>query len=85
MGKVTVNVVGVWRKGHAQPLWVMSNLAPEQALAIYAARMKIGLSGQLRERWRNGRRFGKIGPSQVARCSDGRLSDAEQAVGLAQR
>jgi hypothetical protein len=41
MGKVTVNVVGVWRKGHAQPLWVMSNLAPEPALAIYAARMKI--------------------------------------------
>ena len=41
MGKVTVNVVGVWRKGHAQPLWIMSNLAPERALAIYAARMKI--------------------------------------------
>jgi len=30
-GKVTVNVVGVWRKNHAEPLWVMSNLAPEQA------------------------------------------------------
>lgn len=41
LGKVTVNVVGVWRKGHAEPLWVMSSLAPEQALAIYAARMKI--------------------------------------------
>ncbi len=41
MGKVRVNVIGVWRKGHAEPLWVMSNLAPEQALAIYAARMKI--------------------------------------------
>jgi len=38
---VCVNVIGVWRKGHAQPLWVMSNLAPEQALAIYTARMKI--------------------------------------------
>lgn len=41
LGQVTVNVVGVWRKGHAEPLWVMSNLAPERALAIYAARMKI--------------------------------------------
>ncbi len=41
MGRVTVNVVGVWRKGCAEPLWVMSNLAPERALAIYAGRMKI--------------------------------------------
>lgn len=41
MGRVVVNVVGVWREGHAEPLWVMSNLAPEPALAIYAARMKI--------------------------------------------
>lgn len=41
MGQVLVNVVGVWRKGHAEPLWVMANLAPERPLAIYAARMKI--------------------------------------------
>jgi transposase len=41
LNQVTVNVVGVWRKGCAEPLWVMSNLAPERALAIYAARMKI--------------------------------------------
>ena len=41
MGKVLVNVVGVWRKGHAEPLWIMSNLAPEQARPSYAARMKI--------------------------------------------
>ena len=34
-------MIGVWRKGHAEPLWVMSNLAPEQALSIYTARMKI--------------------------------------------
>lgn len=39
--QVLVNVVGVWRKGHAEPLWIMSNLAPEQALVIYTARMKI--------------------------------------------
>jgi hypothetical protein len=41
MDQVTVNVVGVWRKGCAEPLWVMSNLSPEQALTIYAARVKI--------------------------------------------
>jgi hypothetical protein len=41
MGKVLVNVVGVWRKGCAEPLWVMSNLTPERALTIYFARMKI--------------------------------------------
>ena len=41
MGRVTVNVVGVWHKGHAEPLWVMSNLPPERALSIYLARTKI--------------------------------------------
>jgi len=41
LNQVTVNVVGVWRKGCAEPMWVMSNLSPEQALSIYAARMKI--------------------------------------------
>lgn len=41
MDQVVVNVIGVWRRGHAHPLWVMSNLAPEQALTIYTARMKI--------------------------------------------
>ncbi|MGC8839350.1 MAG: transposase [Anaerolineae bacterium] len=40
-GRVVVNVAGVWRKGCAEPLWVMSDLAPEEALRIYAARMKI--------------------------------------------
>ncbi len=41
LGKVSVSVVGVWRKGYARPLWVMSSLAPDQALAIYTDRMKI--------------------------------------------
>jgi hypothetical protein len=41
LGKVSVNVVGVCRKGYARPLWVMSSLAPDQALAIYTDRMKI--------------------------------------------
>lgn len=40
-GQVTVNVVGVWHRGHAEPLWVMSNLTPERALSIYLARTKI--------------------------------------------
>jgi hypothetical protein len=41
LDQVTVNVVGIWRKGCAEPLWVMSNLSPDRALSIYAARMKI--------------------------------------------
>jgi hypothetical protein len=40
-GQVSVNVIGVWRKGQREPLWVMSNLDPEAALAIYTARMKV--------------------------------------------
>lgn len=40
-GQVLVNVIGVWRKGQREPLWVMSNLDPEAAWAIYAARMKV--------------------------------------------
>ena len=41
MGKVRVNVIGVWRKGFTHPLWVMTNLDPKKALAIYHQRMKI--------------------------------------------
>jgi hypothetical protein len=40
-GLVPVNLIGVWRKGVQTPLWVMSDLEPEQALAIYLKRMKI--------------------------------------------
>ena len=40
-GKVTVNLIGVWRYGTSDPLWVMSNLPPQAALRIYHARMKI--------------------------------------------
>jgi Transposase DDE domain len=36
-----VNLIGVWRKGHARPLWVMTDLPPEKGLAIYCERMKI--------------------------------------------
>jgi len=41
MGKVQVNVVGTWKKGLDEPLWVMTNLEAKQGLQIYFARMKI--------------------------------------------
>jgi hypothetical protein len=34
-------VVGLWERGHAKPLWMMSNLEPEEALRTYLQRMKI--------------------------------------------
>jgi len=40
-GKVQVQVIGIWLKGQAQPLWVMTDLEPEQGLAYYRQRMKI--------------------------------------------
>lgn len=39
--QVPVNIIGIWRPGMREPLWVMSNLAPERALEIYFGRMKI--------------------------------------------
>lgn len=41
MGKIRVNVIGVWRRGLSRPLWVMTDLDPEQGLQIYLKRMKI--------------------------------------------
>jgi Transposase DDE domain len=40
-GKVFVNVVGVWRKGFSEPIWIMTNLDAKAGLAIYDERMKI--------------------------------------------
>jgi hypothetical protein len=40
-GKVFVNLVGIWYKGFSEPMWVMTNLDAQQALAIYLQRMKI--------------------------------------------
>lgn len=40
-GQVSVNVVGYWERGFREPLWLMTNLAPEQALFLYLQRMKI--------------------------------------------
>jgi Transposase DDE domain len=41
MGKVFVNVIGVWQKGFPEPIWIMTNLDAKQGLAIYDQRMKI--------------------------------------------
>lgn len=40
-GKVGVNLAGQWKRGFKEPIWVISNLEPEEALTIYRARMKI--------------------------------------------
>ena len=41
MGKVCMNVIGTWKKGLAEPMWVMTNLEAKKGLRIYFARMKI--------------------------------------------
>jgi len=41
MGKVCVNLIGSWKKGLSEPLWVMSSLEAREGLRIYLARMKI--------------------------------------------
>jgi Transposase DDE domain len=41
MGKVFMNVIGVWREGFSQPMWVMTDLPAEDGLNIYLQRMKI--------------------------------------------
>jgi hypothetical protein len=39
--RVAVNVIGVWKKGLSEPLWVMTDLKAESGLQIYFQRMKI--------------------------------------------
>ena len=41
MGKVFVNVIGQWKEGLNEPIWVMTNLSAEQGLDFYQQRMKI--------------------------------------------
>jgi transposase len=36
-----LNVVGIWRYGFKEPMWIISNLEPEAGLALYDQRMKI--------------------------------------------
>jgi hypothetical protein len=40
-GKIKVNVAGEWEEGFKQPLWIITNLEPEEGLRIYRGRMKI--------------------------------------------
>jgi len=40
-GLVPVNLIGLWREGFQTPLWVMTDLEPEQGVGIYLKRMKI--------------------------------------------
>jgi len=40
-GEVRVNVIGSWREGLKEPIWVMTNLPAEQGLKVYGNRMKI--------------------------------------------
>jgi hypothetical protein len=41
MGKACVNLIGTWKKGLSEPLWVMTNLEAKEGQRIYFARMKI--------------------------------------------
>jgi hypothetical protein len=41
MGEVCLNVIGIWRYGFKEPMWIMTNMEPETALALYDQRMKI--------------------------------------------
>jgi hypothetical protein len=41
MGVIKVNVIGIWKPGMKEALWVISNLQPEEALRLYLERMKI--------------------------------------------
>lgn len=41
MGEVCLNVVGIWRYGFSQPMWIITNMEPEAGLALYDQRMKI--------------------------------------------
>lgn len=40
-GQACVNLIGKWKKGLAEPLWVMTNLDAQHGLHIYFGRMKI--------------------------------------------
>ena len=41
MGKVRLNLVGTWKKGFSEAIWVMTDLEAKEGLQIYFARMKI--------------------------------------------
>lgn len=41
MGEVCLNVVGIWRYGFKEPMWIITNMDPESGLKLYFQRMKI--------------------------------------------
>jgi len=41
MGEVCLNVVGTWRYGFREPMWIITNMEPEAGLELYSQRMKI--------------------------------------------
>ena len=44
LGIVPVNLIGTWRQGLSNPLWVISSLEPKTALQIFLNRMKIEMT-----------------------------------------
>ncbi len=44
LGVVPVNLIGTWRKGLRNPLWVISSLEPKTARQIFENRMKIEMT-----------------------------------------
>ncbi len=44
LGIIPVNLIGHWRKGLSNPLWVISSLEPKTALQIFLNRMKIEMT-----------------------------------------
>jgi len=40
-GVLLVNVIGIWEAGFKSPLWIITNLDPEEGLRIYKLRSKI--------------------------------------------
>jgi len=43
-GQVEVNLIGIWKQTLREPLWVITDLEPEEGLKIYRQRMKIDQS-----------------------------------------
>jgi hypothetical protein len=41
MGEVRLHVIGIWRYGFKDPMWIMTNMDPEAGLDLYYKRMKI--------------------------------------------
>ena len=40
-GAISVNLIGVWEEGFKSPLWIITNLDPEEGLRVYKLRSKI--------------------------------------------